>query len=324
MTIVDYQASIEITFDKEILTDPAIVIGTEYYKPVLNLLVPSVYISSIDYSTYYKQYAFDGDLGTSWMPSGGTVNQWIGRNFGSEASISKVRIKMGGLGRVNGFKIQGSIDGIAWNDIYTGNWLNNTNWQEIIFASTTYQYWRMYTTSIYGYWSEISELEFLSERSLYNVAAWTVTGQEYNRTPDGQALAETYTVRKVTKSLDNLTVKLWLSMSDRMEAPIGDISVSYNKDLGNLAGDFDAEVASFTQVFTPINIVPIYLQPNDPEYLSSNVNMTLSCLEVTYKYIPAESNTFLIPDQDNTYMDESLSAQANMTIVVTKVGDQPL
>lgn len=324
MSIFDYQAAIKVTFDKEIVSDPEIITGTEYYEVKIPYESAWTFISSGDNASYPKQSAIDGNTSTYWQSSSTAAPQWIGKDFGQSVTLDSVRVSMEySSGRINAYEIQGSDDGITYNTVASGNFTNASGYQVKDFTPTTYRYWRLYATSKFSSYYTVSELEFCVKRNTYNVAGWTVTGTEYNFNPDGTTRNETYTVRKVTKAPDNLSVTLWLEMSDRMRSPAGDVTVSYDKLLGNLLGDFDAQVESFQVTFTPTNIVR-YDNPHGEEHLSAAANMTVSVMEVAYKYIPAESNTFLIVDYDNPYMDEHLSATANMTVVVTKVGDLPL
>lgn len=324
MSILDYQGAIKITFDKPIVTDPEIVTGTEYYENRLPFETPPTLISSNDNGAYPKSNAFDRNVSTYWQANLTTAGQWLGKDFGEQVTLTKVGVRMDySSGRINAYLIEGSNDGSSWNTVASGNFTNASGEQAVTFAATTYRYWRVNGQSRHSSYYTVTELYFYGTRNTYNVAAWTVTGTEYLYQPGGAALAETYTVRKVTKTEDNLSVILWLDLTDRMRDPAGQITVAYNKLLGNLIGPYSAAVENFSIQFTPTDIVP-YIDPGAAENLTAQANMTVSVMEVTYRYIPAESATFLVPDQDNPYMDEALSAQANMTVVVTKVGDLPL
>jgi len=324
MSIFDYQASIKVTFDQPIVTDPAVVIGTEYFEVCVPYEEAYTITESGHYSSYVGTNAFDGSLTTRFVTLS-TMPQWVCKDFKTPVTIAKMSLYMNAsYNHVQQTEIQGSDNAVDWTVVAsTTSFVVDTGWHDVVFPSpATFRYWRLYvitpsnTCSIY-------EIKFYNTRNIYDVAAWTVTSNEYKYQPEGTDVAEAYTVRKVTKEPDNLSVTLWLDMFDRMTDPHGDVTVAYNKTLGNLAGDFDAYVESFSLQLTPTNIVP-YSQPYDRENLSALATMTVGIVEVVYKYIPAESDTFLIPDQDNTYMDENLSVLANITVVVTKVGDLPL
>jgi len=324
MSIFDHQAAIKITFDKPIVTDPCIVTGVEYYNPRSpTAILPIVFSQSSANGNQTGDKAFDGLTTTEWLSTLTATPQWCSKDFGADVTISKLTyIELGGY-RVNSYEVQGSNNGSEWNTVHAGNFANVATLQEVTFAPATYRYWRLACYSKYGTYYAASEVQFLSVRNTYDVTAWAVSGSEYAYQPEGAAVAGPYTIRKVTKTPDNMSVILWLDMFDRMRDPAGQVTVTYDKLLGNLIGPYSAQVESFSVQFSPGDIIP-YSNPHGRDNISALANMTVSVMEVTYKYVPAESDTFLAPDQDNPYMDESLSAQANMTVVVTKVGDQPL
>ncbi len=324
MSVLDYQAAIQITFDKAIVTDPAIITGTEYYKPSYNEVTPMAAISSSDRAGYPKEQAFDGSVSTYWRANSTTSGQWIGRDYAGPVTLCKFQARADTVdGRIKDYKLQGSSDGATWVDVVSGTFTDSAGWQGSTFAATTYRYWRLYMVSKYWSYYTCTELEFYTARSVYSTAGWTVTGYEHDCAPGGNLLAATYTVHKVTKTPDNLSVILWLDVFDRMRSPVGLVTVSYDKTLGNLQGALLAAVNSFSLTFTPNNIVR-YDNPNDAENLTAQIIITVTVSEIAYKYMPAESNTFLILDWDNPYMDENISAYANMTIIVTNVGGLPL
>jgi len=324
MSIYDYQAAIKITFDKEIVTDPEIITGTEYYENRIPEATARTPISSGDNATYPKANAFDKDITTFWRSSTTTAPQWLGTNLGAPVTLTKVGVQMDySSGRINAYKIQGSANGVDWVDVASGNFLNTSGEQAVTFAATTYQYWRVYATSKFSSYYTITEFVLYSTRNTYSTAGWTVTGAEYDMQPEGSAIAGAYTVRKVTKTPDNLSVILWLDMFDRMRDPALAVTVAYNKLFGNLQGALSAVVESFELVFVPTNIVPIS-NPHDKENLSVAALMAVNVVDIGYKYIPAESNTFLILDLDNPYMDENISILTSVIVTVTKVGSLPL
>lgn len=318
MSVFDYQVAIQITFDKEIVSEVDIQDG---YNPAkLTSLSSYTPISSGDY--YPASRAFDGDTGNYWRSASTTMPQWIGLDFGGDMPVMKIRVYTGSY-CPNAYEIQGSDDGVLWDTVKTGSFANTTGWQEIEFDRAVYRYWRLIVTSLYSSRLYIYEMEFFTAVDAYVTAGWTVSGSEYEYQPEGEAIPGEYSVHRVTKTADNLAVILWLEMGDRMRDPAGPVTVTYNKLLGNLIGPYSSQVESFERIFEPTNIVPLS-NPYDRENLSAQLGMTVSEFIVTYKYIPAESDTFLIPDPDNPHMDENLSAQTNLILVVTNVGGLPL
>jgi len=310
MSIFDYQAAIKITFDKEITSDPAVITGTEYYQIPTPAETVRTNISSSDNASYPKERAFDTDAATYWQANATTAGQWIGRDFGAPVTLTRIIARFDySSGRPNAYQLQGSTNGTDWVDVATGSFTNASGDQTVTFTATTYRYWRLYFTTKYSSYYTCSELTFWGTRNTYNVAAWTVTGTERNMVPNGTTRAETYTVRKVTKSPDNLSVILWLDMFDRMRSPATDVTVVYNKLLGNLVDEDNQAVESFTISFAPSKIVQ-YNNPHCIENLSALANMTVTVNEVTYRNTKSQ--------------DDHISAQAAMTIVVTNVGGLPL
>ena len=259
MALLDYSGAIKITFDRPIINDPTVVLSTEAYKPIGNPYLGKSPISSSSYSGYTPATAFNGSTGDLWCAASGAVGNWIGLNFNTPTTIDKIRLYVGNSTyTVNGYEIQGSDDGSAWTTVATGNFSNAIGWNEATFEPTSYQYWRLITTSMYntGRWY-VYELEFCETRNVYDVSGWTVTSQEYRHVPGAELLAKTHTVRKVTRSADMLSVTLWLDMYSRMKAPAGLVTVAYDKTLGNLKGMGNLQVESFTLTFTPANITPV-------------------------------------------------------------------
>lgn len=87
-----------------------------------------------------------------------------------------------------------------------------------------------------------------------NAPAFTVTGQEYNYLPDGILIDGDYRVESVSAhpSQEN-TILLTMNDSYRFNNAVGDLTVSYNKSLGTLAG-LGGQVESFSVSFTPSDL----------------------------------------------------------------------
>lgn len=274
MGVVDYSGTIKITFDKAIAT----ALGSTY-----NMLAQS--LGTIIYTSQSRPAAqgFDGSLGTQWEPST-AYPQHLGKNFGSAKTIGKVAAYLGGSYKPNGYKVRASTDGTNWVDITAGNFPNVTGWQEVIFAPASYQYWCLQILSAYNTYTWVYELQFYEVIPSFPVAGWVITGYEPSMVPDGTLVPTTYTVKKVTKSEDNLSIIVWLKLSNRLLYPQGLITVQYIKSLGGLAGPFSALIEDFTITFTPTNITPIF-KPNDVENVSLVVSGAAVIYNITYNFV---------------------------------------
>jgi len=180
-------------------------------------------------------------------------------------------------------------------DIAAGNFANNTGWQEITFTPATYQYWCLQILSAYNTYTWVYELQFYKTLPSFPTAGWVITGYEPSMVPDGTLVPTTYTVKKVTKSEDNLSIIVWLKLSNRMFYPQGLVTVQYIKALGGLAGPFNAMIEDFSITFTPSNITPIF-KPNDFENVSLVVSGAAVIYNITYNFVqdPEENISFSV------------------------------
>lgn len=305
-------AKIIITFDKEIATDPNVENGSELKK--ISCGAGTVIYSTQYSSTYSAAKAFDEDTSDYWRPSTADVPQYIGKDFGSAITIGKIRVYLNASYSPNAYKIQGSDNGVDYNDVHSGNFVNITGWAEVTFAAATYRYWRLYITSITGSYMYIKEFEFYRQRPTYaNTAGWMVRGQEYTEIPPNDDTVEIpYTVYRVTKTEDNMGLILWLDFDHRMKYPQGTISIQYNASTGgNIRSTDGGKLANFIQTFSPTDITPPEFNPNDLERVEiTNVSLTTNLILITY----SESAN---QPQGNT----ELTTASIISMVLTHVND---
>lgn len=254
-----YSAAIKITFDKEILSNPESVLGSEPVR--FKSSAANTPFSSGDYSsTYSAAKAFDGSTSTYWRSASTTMPQYIGTDFGTAKTFTKARVYLDSY-KPGAYQLQGSNDNSVWTDVATGTFTSTTGWQSINFSPATFRYWRLYLTSRQSTYCYVYEIEFYEARTTYDVSGWTVTGYEYDRIPGGTLQPVTYDIYRITKTVDNLAVILWLDLGGRMLNPIGQVTVTFN---GYLLGPGGATVEAFSQAFTPTNIDKMF-NPNNLE-----------------------------------------------------------
>lgn len=242
------------------------------------------YFSSGTQSAQYPINAFDGSASSYWQSSATTSPQWIGSGYGRPITCRKVDVRMDlSNGRINAYEIQGSDDATTWSTVASGNFTNASGVQSVSFSPATYRYWRLYATSKFSTYYVVHELTFYAARDVYNVAGWSVTGYEYDRQPGGSLVQKTYTVRRVTKSEDGLSIFLWLSLAGRMLDPEGLVTIQYAKALGNLVGAVSSQVEDFSIAFTPTNITPVF-NPNAVENLQASLTANTNVIEIEYLY----------------------------------------
>lgn len=303
MSVFDFGSCIKITFDKPIIVDPEVIIGSEYYAPRPNDVSP-VYADSSHYSSYGPWNAFDHDTGTTWLNNAARP-VWIRKDFGANVFITKLRMYLN-TNKPKAFQLQGSSDASSWADVYVGECSATTGWQEFTFTGATYRYWRVYVTTVQSNEAWIYEIEFFGTRNTYRTDGWEVSAQESAMSPEGIIAKRIYEVRKVSRSEDGLSIYLWLDLDGRILNPLSDITVKFS---GSLIGPGYANVAPFELSFSPTELTRVF-NPHDRENLTMLSVMSLSTFDVTYRY--------------NKHTDEYLTASAAMTVLATNVGGLPL
>lgn len=279
-----YSTGIKITFDKPISTDPTIVTGEDSGRvPVTD---ETLLFSSGSNGSDLPVNAFDADPNNYWRSSSYSAPVWIGYDFGKTVSLNKIRT-ISLLYRPRAYKVQGSSDGSEWTDVVTGELLDSNIWQEISFSDTEFRYWRLYFTTLYSVPVRIYGLEFYGNRVAYSSNGFTVIGLQYETSPDGNAVAHDFTIRKVEKTEDNLSIIIWLDLLDRLKYPVNSITISYDQAIGNLSGELSAQVESFSEVFTPDNLTKVF-NPNLPEKIDLQMSSTIKLMKIYYEYYQEE------------------------------------
>lgn len=175
--------------------------------------------------------AFDGDISSLyWRPST-NINEWVKIEITEPITIEGFRWHTGMLAyKPKNFKLMASMDGINWVELISGISPNTNGW-----------------------------LEFTCQNSgsqSGNEDAFIISGQEYKwldgSTHNGVLINKTYPVLLVQTHPTELNSILLDIASFRNVH--GDITVSYNQSLGNLAGT-GGTVESFTKIFTPADLV---------------------------------------------------------------------
>ena len=307
MSIYDYSACIKITFDRPIVSDLEVVTGTEYL-PLPELITDAMLTVSGYYDNRDKKYAADKDLATRWQTPTSGIPGWITTDFGADRCLALLRLyTISGQYPLSEFTLQGSNDNSSWADVTAGTISSSyTGWSDFAFAPATFRYWRVYVTAGTSSYATIYEMQFYAQRTKYRTEGWEVYAQESNRIPDGVASKTNYTIRKVTKSDDGMSVFLWLDLYGRIKYPLGNITVKFT---GTMLGPNGAVVEPFELSFAPTQPAKIF-NPNDVENLTASINATVSSFDVTYRYAQQGA--------------ESITAQASASVVATKVGELPL
>lgn len=193
MGVMDYSSTILITFDRPIVVNPEIIIGTEEFT-VPCVAVP-VYSDSAHYSSYTPDRAFDGALDTQWLNNVARPG-WICKDFGGVVTISKLRMYLN-TQKPGNFQIQGSLNGTTWVDAYSGSCSATVGWQEFTFTPASYRYWRIYVTTVQTTEIWIYEIEFKHSRPTYQVSGWSVSAEEYPTIEDSVLTLTNYNIAKV-------------------------------------------------------------------------------------------------------------------------------
>jgi len=137
--------------------------------------------------------------------------------------------------------------------------------------------------SVYD-WSGSIKITFDKQITTESISStgFTITGYEPAWSPGGSLIQKTYTIKRIDKAIDGLSITVYLNLSARMRYPINQVTVAYDGLLGNLQGPYGSIVESFSLSFTPINITPIF-NPNDIENIEiSNLAPTGTLYAITY------------------------------------------
>ncbi len=83
-------------------------------------------------------YAIDGNYNTRWHSAwnGSDNNKWIAIKLDKPISLSSIEYVPadGGNGRITRIKVEGSMDGTNWEEIYIANLANNMTTKDLVFA----------------------------------------------------------------------------------------------------------------------------------------------------------------------------------------------
>lgn len=263
----EYACGIKITFDKPIVSDTETITGSEFR--ILRAPAGNEFASSV-YQTLVAANVADDNVSTYWRPSN-AVPVWVGFDYVGPVELSQMRLYAMSSHRPRAYKIQGSADNSTWTDLASGEFTNVEGWKTVYFTAATYRYWRVYITSLWSSRCYVAEVEFWREVDLYSANGFSVSAEQYNKSPEGIAENHQYTIKKVTKSVDGLELTIWLEPHDRLGYPSGAVTVEYDKSVGGLTGEQSAQVESFSRSFTPTPFDLFF----DPA-ISEKIDLTLS------------------------------------------------
>lgn len=204
------------------------------------------------YSTSYDvNKLFDGSVpGTEW-DANGSLPHWVKIELTEELAIDKFRWHTGtSSNKPKMFILQGSHDGVNWEDIYENESTNTNNWIEF---------------DIVGKGNEV---------------AFTVIGKERKHI-NGELIDGDYEVYKLEPhpSEEN-TIMLTMNPIKRFNNVEEQLTVSYNSELGDLTG-MGGKVDSFDVEFTPTDLIQ-KLNPYITEKITATPNISTDFIKVDY------------------------------------------
>lgn len=205
------------------------------------------------YSTSYDvNKLFDGSVpGTEW-DANGSLPHWVKIELTEELAIDKFRWHTGSSSnKPKVFILQGSHDGVNWEDIYEYESTNTNNWIDFDIVSKG------------------------------NAVAFTVIGKERKHI-NGELIDGDYEVYKLEPhpSEEN-TIILIMNPIKRFNNVEEQLTVSYNSELGDLTG-MGGKVDSFDVEFTPTDLIQ-KLNPYIPEHIEIKNNISIDFIKVDYK-----------------------------------------
>lgn len=223
------------------------------------------------------QWAFNSSL---FWDTRSTGTQWIQIRLTTPRAFHKFKW-YSQMYRANEFRLLGSNDGVNFNELFASSSPNTSDWHTFEFVNdTAYEYYRWEIMSRHSSWLYIYEINMYYKVAKGNEAAVTVTGQvpkyvEYPEENLGPLEEKTLAVQSVSTHPSEPN-SLLLTMKDMNEFKNieGSLTVSYDASKGNLTG-LGGPVASFTEVFTPTDLVRT---PNP--LLAETLDVSITGLEV--------------------------------------------
>lgn len=271
--------NIVVKFTEALTTNPSATLGYAYRQ-----LTDAIVTTLNAYSTTYPATALiDGVASTSAYWYGTTAINWI------KLELTRPRIAQGFKWYIASstyypltFTISGSNDGSTWTQLggtFTGT--STTGWQEFTFTNTTeYKYYKIDTLTANSSRLYISEVQLLIGYG--NEAAFTVTGQEYNFVPDGELQTVEYRIESVyAHSTEENAIVLETIANDRFCSIVGNVSVAYNADVGNIAG-YGGKAESFSTSFAASDLISKPHQRNAQHVEISAISVTAVYTHVYY------------------------------------------
>lgn len=276
-----YTTGIKIDFSHPIVTDPV-----DTAISTVEVLCPVVPTASSAYtSTYSADKAFDELSNTYWRSLNRTSEEWLCADLQGSKNITKIVIKNHTLYHAKNIGIQVSDSNIVWSEIITAQ-LENTNGPfEIAIpeAHAGHQFYRVYFYDTWGTGScAVQELEIYRTEVLYHTNGFTVSSDTYDKSPEGELISKQYTIKRVTKSEDNLSLFIWLYIPDRLRYLASQLTVAYNKAIGSFMGAESMQVDNFSLSFAPVN-VRTEPTPNEPIHLDADIAAVSEAIRIYYR-----------------------------------------
>jgi len=226
-----------------------------------------------------------------------------------KSAINKIGLHSPSANSLLNTEVLGSNDGVNWTSIATVTFPGSVSvWMYVTFTNQVeYEYYRLKALNVNS-----TSSFYINEIKLYgaltgNERAFTVTATRLLHY-GGPTVATSHKVDRVEWDVDKSIIHLRINDFQRFHNANGDILVTYNDLLGTLKGR--GKVLSFSQSFTPEDLVPM-TNPHQEENLKASIS-SLTCTVTRIIYT-------------SVYHEENLTASVHsIGVVVTKIGSSPL
>lgn len=226
--------------------------------------------------------AVDGSDSTYWGTYS-TLPWWIIIDLGeSKRNAGFYILQSNSSYRAKDYVVLGSDDGETFTQIGIGQLLNVAE-QTIVYSTNEYRYIRINFTS---YWSSsrayIYTLKILEAAPVGNENAFTVNWQELLYI-NGPLIAKSHKPISVTQHpTEEKSILLGMDQFQRFNNVVGNITIVYNKILGNLKG-VGGFLEDFELPFIPEDLIS-KVDPHSLHIFEVTPTVTLNLIEVGYEY----------------------------------------